>query len=75
MNKQIIAAFAEEARDWRRTAKRNEAAGNITGAEYAFAAALTIEAATIKVAEQFLKGFDVVRFRQSCDPTQPNYWV
>jgi len=77
MNKQTIAAFAEEARQWRLTAKKNEASGNITGAEYAFTAALTIEATTIKVAQQFLRAaaFDVPRFRQSCNPDLPNYWA
>ena len=68
MTKQHFQAFAEEAREWRRIGKENEAKGLKDAAANAFSMALGVEYATIKVAKKFNARFDEARFRAACNP-------
>jgi predicted TPR repeat methyltransferase len=68
MTSQEIEAFAEEAREWRRVGKQNEKAGLVKYAENAFAMALGIEAAAVKVGKRFNRSFDEAGFQNSCNP-------
>jgi len=68
MTKKHFEAFAEEAREWRRVAKQNEAKGDKEAAANAYSMALGVEYATIKVAQKFNANFDEVRFRRACNP-------
>lgn len=70
MTKKHFEAFAEEAREWRRVAKQNEAQGDKAGATNAFAMAFGIESATVKIAQKFNDRFDETRFRQACQVNQ-----
>lgn len=68
MNRRHFEAFAEEAREWRRVGKQNEAKGNKEAAANAYSMALGIEYAVIKVGKRFNANFDEVRFRAACNP-------
>lgn len=72
MTKQHFILFANEAREMRRVAKIHEMEGKKDLAENAYAQALGIEAAVIKVGKHFNPRFDEVRFRQACNPDRPN---
>ena len=64
MTKKHFEAFAEEAREWRRVAKQNEAQGDKAGATNAFAMAFGIESADPQVQGRAHKVIDLERARK-----------